>query len=105
ATSPVSPFLILPGVWQKRSQIDSPLPSSLHAPSIWYEALAVPHWKPLGNVSVAMRGWLAHYALPRNGSTVPQSASSPISSQLAYDAHRQPAARQVGRPPCGIALA
>src|SRR5579872_1212177 len=51
ATSPVSPFLILPGVCAKRSQIDSPLPSSFHAPSIWYEAVAVPQKNPLGNVN------------------------------------------------------
>src|SRR5215469_5236569 len=47
--SPVSPRLILPGVCEKRSQIDSPLPSSFQAPSIWYDAVAVPHQKPLGN--------------------------------------------------------
>ena len=33
--APVSPFLIFPGVCAKRSQIDSPFPSSFHAPSIW----------------------------------------------------------------------
>src|SRR5437588_7287255 len=47
--SPVSRFLIFPGVCAKRSQIDSPLPSSFHAPSIWYEAVAVPQEKFLGN--------------------------------------------------------
>src|SRR5260370_6203053 len=46
--SPVSRFLIFPGVCAKRSQIDSPLPSSFHAPSIWYEAVAVPQKKVLG---------------------------------------------------------
>src|SRR5579872_4628488 len=46
--SPVSPFLILPGVCANRSQIDSPLPSSFHAPSIWYEAVAAPQKNPLG---------------------------------------------------------
>jgi len=40
--------VILPGVWEKRSQIDSPLPSSFHAPSIWYDAVAVPHTKFFG---------------------------------------------------------
>lgn len=49
--SPVSPFLILPGVCANRSQIDSPLPSSFHAPSIWYEAVAVPQKNPLGNAA------------------------------------------------------
>ena len=33
AMSPVSPFLVLPGVWLKVSQMDSPLPSSCTAPS------------------------------------------------------------------------
>lgn len=47
--SPVSPFLIVPAVWAKRSQMDSPLPSSFHAPSIWQEAVAVPQKNPLGN--------------------------------------------------------
>ena len=35
----MSPFRILPGLCEKRSQIDSPLPSVCHAPSIWYEAV------------------------------------------------------------------
>ena len=34
AISPVSPFFVLPGVWLKVSQMDSPLPSSCTAPSI-----------------------------------------------------------------------
>jgi hypothetical protein len=42
ATSPVSPFLILPGVCAYVSQIEAPLPSSFHAPSIWYDEVAVP---------------------------------------------------------------
>src|SRR5258708_34973013 len=46
--SPLSRFLIFPGVCAKWSQIDSPLPSSFHAPSIWYEAVAVPQKKFLG---------------------------------------------------------
>src|SRR5215471_13522902 len=51
--SPVSPFLTLPGVCANRSQIDSPLPSSFHAPSIWYDAVAVPQKNPLGNDACA----------------------------------------------------
>jgi hypothetical protein len=31
-----------------RSQIDSPFPSAFHAPSIWYDAVAVPHRNPSG---------------------------------------------------------
>ena len=46
--SGVSPFLILPGMVANRSQIDSPLPSSLAAPSIWAEAVATPQAKPSG---------------------------------------------------------
>jgi hypothetical protein len=42
ATSPVSPFWIFPGVWANASQIDSPLPSSSQAPSIWYDEVATP---------------------------------------------------------------
>src|ERR1041384_1270294 len=32
-----------------RSQIDSPLPSASHAPSIWWAAVAVPQTNPAGN--------------------------------------------------------
>ena len=52
ATSPVSPFFTLPGVWAKRSQIDSPRPSSFVAPSIWYEAVAAPQRKPRGKTTL-----------------------------------------------------
>ena len=34
--------LISPGECANVSQIDRPLPSSFHAPSIWYEARATP---------------------------------------------------------------
>ena len=30
------------------SHMLGPLPSSFQAPSIWYEAVATPHWKPSG---------------------------------------------------------
>src|SRR5262245_16607651 len=40
---------MFPDVWAYVSQIDMPLPSSSHAPSIWYEDLATPQWKPSGN--------------------------------------------------------
>src|SRR4028119_565526 len=46
--SPVSPCSTLPGVWEKVSQIEGPLPPSFAAPSIWYEAVAAPHKKPSG---------------------------------------------------------
>ena len=39
---------MFPGVWVYVSQIDSPLPSSSHAPSIWYEAVARPQRNPSG---------------------------------------------------------
>src|SRR5262249_53272864 len=39
---------------EKRSQMDSPLPSSFHAPSIWYAAVAVPHTKFSGNRSMSL---------------------------------------------------
>ena len=39
---------MFPGVWAYVSQIDGPLPSSFHAPSIWYEAVATPQWNPSG---------------------------------------------------------
>src|ERR1700686_4115938 len=51
--SPESRFLILPAVCAKRSQMDSPLPSSFQAPSIWYEAMAVPQKNPLGKAMSA----------------------------------------------------
>lgn|SRR5579859_3019119 len=36
----------------KRSQIDSPRPSSSVAPSIWYADVATPQTNPLGNETV-----------------------------------------------------
>src|SRR5215510_15501702 len=44
---------MLPGVWAYVSQIDLPLPSSFQAPSIWYDEVPMPQWKPSGNVRVA----------------------------------------------------
>lgn len=41
ATSPLSPLAVLPGVWEKVSQMEGPRPSVFHAPSIWYDAVAV----------------------------------------------------------------
>lgn len=38
ATSPFVPSLIFPGTLLKTSQIDGPLPSLSHDPSIWYDA-------------------------------------------------------------------
>jgi hypothetical protein len=49
ATSPLSSFLMFPGVWANVSQIDRPFPSTFHAPSIWYEDVATPQWNPSGN--------------------------------------------------------
>src|SRR5262245_41201229 len=40
---------MFPGVCAYVSQIDGPLPSSFHAPSIWYAEVAVPQKNPLGN--------------------------------------------------------
>src|SRR5215212_10788137 len=34
---------MVPAVWLKASQIDSPRPPSRTAPSIWYAAVAAPH--------------------------------------------------------------
>src|SRR5215213_2123222 len=48
ATSPVALSTTLSGVCEKVSQIDGPRPSSLTAPSTWYEAVAVPQIKPRG---------------------------------------------------------
>ena len=39
---------IFPGVWANVSQIDSPLPSSFHAPSTWYDEVATPQRNPSG---------------------------------------------------------
>ena len=47
--SPVSPPSVFPGVWLNTSQIDGLRPSSATAPSIWYEAVALPNTKPCGN--------------------------------------------------------
>src|SRR5260370_25360610 len=46
--SPVAPPLILPTVCEKRSQLDSPFPSTFHAPSTWYAAEAIPQRNSLG---------------------------------------------------------
>src|SRR5918998_1417762 len=50
--SPVSPCRTLPGVWENVSQMEGPRPSSSTAPSIWYEAVAVPHKNPSGNRAI-----------------------------------------------------
>src|SRR3712207_1048498 len=66
--SPVSPWRTLPGVWEKVSQIEGPRPSSSTAPSIWYEAVAVPHRNPSGNrtifssLSVSLAGGASRFA-------------------------------------------
>src|SRR5690606_9844278 len=52
------PFLMLPGVWLKVSQMDRPRPSSSYAPSIWYDAVAVPQTNPCGNWMMAMMRFL-----------------------------------------------
>src|SRR5262245_27822618 len=39
---------MFPGVWAYVSQIDRPLPSSSQAPSVWYDDVATPQWKPSG---------------------------------------------------------
>ncbi len=54
----MSPAAIAPGTRAKVSQIDGVRPSSATAPSIWYDAVAAPHKKPVGKVTVACRaGW------------------------------------------------
>jgi hypothetical protein len=55
ATSPVSPFQTLPGVWEKVSQMEGPRPSSSKAPSTWYDAVAEPNVKPGGKTSPESR--------------------------------------------------
>src|SRR3712207_276345 len=50
--SPVLPSAMRPGVWAKVSQMLGPRPSSATAPSIWYEAVAVPQTKSGGNVDM-----------------------------------------------------
>ena len=45
----MSPFETLPGVWLNVSQMLGLRPSSAAAPSIWYDAVAVPNVKPSGN--------------------------------------------------------
>src|SRR5262245_11597226 len=42
-------------VWLKVSQIDTPRPSSVAAPSIWYDDVETPQRKPLGNSGNGMR--------------------------------------------------
>src|SRR3712207_2016073 len=69
--SPVSPWRTSPGVWEKVSQMEGPRPSSFTAPSIWYEAVAVPHRNPSGNrtifssLSVSLTGGAGSLALRR----------------------------------------
>src|SRR5450756_1058524 len=50
--SPWSPPSTRPGVWLKVSQMDGPRPSSVTAPSIWYDAVAAPHRKSWGNARI-----------------------------------------------------
>src|SRR2546423_13729661 len=45
----------MPGVWLKVSQIEGPRPSSLTAPSIWYDAVATPQTKSSGKVDCAIK--------------------------------------------------
>src|SRR3954449_1024408 len=49
ATAPLEPSWIRPGCAQKVSQMLGPLPSSVAAPSIWYDAVLVPNRKPGGS--------------------------------------------------------
>src|SRR5262245_2882644 len=46
---------MLPGLCAYVSQIESPLPSSSHAPSIWYDDVPTPQKKPFG-IAGAIRG-------------------------------------------------
>ena len=50
--APVSALCVLPGVSLNVSQIDGPRPPAVVAPSIWYDAVAVPHMNPSGNSSL-----------------------------------------------------
>jgi hypothetical protein len=47
--APLEPSVIAPGREQNRSQMLSPRPSTLAAPSTWYADVAEPHRKSLGN--------------------------------------------------------
>lgn len=71
AFSGVEPSAILPGIREKASQIDSPLPSSPAAPSNWAALVAVPNIKSLGNLIFSI-GILSSF--------IKNSLSSPPSS-------------------------
>src|ERR1044071_799027 len=78
--SPFELLLTLPGVCEKVSQIDGPRPSSLTAPSTWYEAVAVPQIKPGGNSRpVPGRSWVARLDPSEGSSAVETSAAPPAS--------------------------
>src|SRR5215216_6357094 len=66
--SPVEPSEILPGVWEKVSQMLGPRPSSVTAPSIWYAAVAVPQTQSDGkpSMSLLLRSSNAHGSSARH---------------------------------------
>src|ERR1700719_253733 len=51
--SPVSPFLVMPGVCAKRCQMLGPAPSASGEPSIWYAEVALPQRNAPGKTTGA----------------------------------------------------
>src|SRR3954462_206013 len=82
ATSPVSPPLTRPTVCDQRSHIDSPLPSSFHPPSTWYEAVALPQRKSFGKstgfTSIGFVVLLGPWALARAKTRECDSNAAPV---------------------------
>src|SRR5262245_10577301 len=84
--SPVSLFLMFPGLCVYVSQMDRPLPSSFHAPSIWYDDVPTPQKKPFGNWRL-IEGWAAGFscdcARAVSGSDREQLAAAPSEADAA----------------------
>src|SRR5262245_56259422 len=81
-----------PGSCVYVSQIDRPLPSSFHAPSIWYDEVATPQRNPAGKVRAAAcpAGLAACCGRPAGASDVEQpAAAAAIEADAAFAKSRR----------------
>src|SRR3954467_15249143 len=76
ANAPLEPSTIRPGSAQKVSQMLGPLPSSVTAPSIWYDAVLVPNRNPGGSCGRPEVGRESGTGtmMPGNGETAGETA-------------------------------
>src|SRR5208283_460280 len=78
------PSEMAPGLRQYRSQIDSPLPSFLAAPSIWTQEVAAPNRNSGGNASTVRGGASASLRLaPGSGWQDKPSTRTPAAEEAA----------------------